>query len=402
MGYSAGLPDKRGLMTPIRKLSHLPELDGLRGVAVLLVLLVHLSAPFQPSGTLVGEAIALVSSAGWVGVDLFFVMSSFLITSILLDAKDSGTSLSRFYTRRVLRIFPLYYVVLFGFFVLYPLVADSPPADYQWVQDRQWLVWLHGVNLLALVAPGGQVPYINHAWSLSVEEHFYLLWPLTVLACATARSLRGVCLVMIGVALASRAWLILAGLPLSAVMCFTPCRVDSLALGAIVAIHYRSDPTIDFQAFARRCAKGACVALLAYAAVTVSARWFPALAMVSSGVNRTVISAVFMAVLASMLAGGRGGTLASAMRYGPLTFSGRLCYGIYMLHPFVLMAGKRWGRFDELVEDLGMPSAWLLGFGAMAMATHVIAWVSWNYMERPMMDLYQPDIAKPRSAAARV
>jgi peptidoglycan/LPS O-acetylase OafA/YrhL len=150
--------------------SHLAPLDGLRGVAVLLVMVCHFG-PELPVATRGANALARVLSAGWVGVDLFFVLSGFLITRILLAARGSPGYFTNFYARRVLRIFPLYYATLLMVFVVLPWLgvtaAPEPAASHQ-----AWL-WTYTSNLLVarlrsfvFLTPAAN---LNHFWSLAIE-----------------------------------------------------------------------------------------------------------------------------------------------------------------------------------------------------------------------------------------
>src|SRR5580698_6867484 len=136
------------------------QLDSVRGLAVLLVL-VH-NTDIYPSLHL-----GLITNAGWSGVDLFFVLSGFLITGILIDTKEAQNYFSSFYARRMLRIFPLYYAVL----TLLVIVALHPTQIYYYLYLSNWLI---------LLKDGWQPNVAGHFWSLAVEEQFYLIWPLCV------------------------------------------------------------------------------------------------------------------------------------------------------------------------------------------------------------------------------
>ena len=143
-GREAGQAARRG-----RSAKHLPELDGIRGVAILLVLMFHFLGVITPamarqSGVLL--AMRRVGGMGWCGVDLFFVLSGFLITGILLDTKSTGRFFRNFYARRTLRIFPLYYAVLVAVFVVGPLVVPAAPGDHRLIADQAWF-WLYGTNV---------------------------------------------------------------------------------------------------------------------------------------------------------------------------------------------------------------------------------------------------------------
>ena len=160
----------------------IPALDGLRGIAIAAVMVFHFTLYGPYSNALmrglpaIGPALHL-AMAGWGGVDLFFVLSGYLITAILLRTKAAPGYFRRFYARRVLRIFPLYYLFLA---VGIALSSRLPPA---WSAEGSWQLWLwtYLTNFKIGSAGWSSVPRAyEHFWSLAVEEQFYLLWPLLV------------------------------------------------------------------------------------------------------------------------------------------------------------------------------------------------------------------------------
>ncbi len=180
---------------------HVPVLDGLRGLAILLVLLHHFANVYAPSAW-TRNAWHRVVGSGWCGVDLFFVLSGFLITGILHDARRGPGYFRNFYMRRVLRIFPLYYGVLAALFLAYPLLAGSHQRFAALAEHQPWL-WLYAQNFKVILS-GDWVPCgMNHFWSLAVEEQFYLFWPFVVFACRR-RTLLHVSVALVVLALAVR------------------------------------------------------------------------------------------------------------------------------------------------------------------------------------------------------
>jgi peptidoglycan/LPS O-acetylase OafA/YrhL len=157
---------------PLEGLRHEPGLDGLRGLAILLVLGVHLT-PFKEPYHGIREALLSIADVGWIGVDLFFVLSSFLITTILIDSKGSPTYFRDFYARRALRIFPLYYAVLVLELVIFRLIFAPHAADTQLALDHSWVFWIYAGNLVPDVFIGEWLS-LGHLWSLSMEEQFYI------------------------------------------------------------------------------------------------------------------------------------------------------------------------------------------------------------------------------------
>jgi peptidoglycan/LPS O-acetylase OafA/YrhL len=210
--------------------AHIPALDGLRGIAILLVI-PHNADTFSQSATWLWP-IALLAHAGWIGVQLFFVLSGFLITRNLLDTRHDSNYLRSFYVRRVLRIFPLYYLTLFVALVVLPQFVELRPGALASHQHQIWL-WTFLSNW---VQPYGiEVSGFSHFWSLAVEEQFYLLWPFVVLFAAGSRLL-WVCLVLVALAVLSRVLLMHADARPEMLYMFTNCRMDALALGAAAAV----------------------------------------------------------------------------------------------------------------------------------------------------------------------
>jgi len=149
---------------------NLPGLDGVRGLAILAVMLTHISLQTIALNPMLRGLFAL----GWSGVDLFFVLSGFLITGILLDTHQCANYFRSFYARRVLRIFPLYFGFLTVALLVFPYVV-SP--EFMPAPSHRWMYVCYVANWL----PHAQWHVLTHFWSLCVEEQFYFIWPLVVL-----------------------------------------------------------------------------------------------------------------------------------------------------------------------------------------------------------------------------
>src|SRR5439155_15871055 len=174
---------------------HILALDGLRGIAILLVVFSHFVSNLRLTVNRIAYVPIALAHAGWAGVDLFFVLSGFLITGILVDARGSPYYFKAFYARRALRILPAYYGFLLVIFVVLPLLNIGAGNNYMLARQHQGWYWLHLTNVMMAIGEiAGHGPYPSTLfWSLAVEEQFYFIWPAVVAFCATS-TLRKVCI----------------------------------------------------------------------------------------------------------------------------------------------------------------------------------------------------------------
>jgi peptidoglycan/LPS O-acetylase OafA/YrhL len=340
-----------------RSPNRLKQLDGLRAVAVTMVMAFH----FIPW-------VDRVAPLGAIGVRLFFVLSGFLITRILLASRTQATSaaLRSFYIRRSLRIFPLFYLVL----ALAALINIGPV--------RATIGW-HVTYLTNayLFMRGDWHGSISHLWSLAVEEQFYLVWPWLVLL-LPERRLPALIAVMVCAAPLSR---LLIGGPMSAVLPIA-C-VDSLGAGALLAL-----PT------ARRTMIGAGLAIgVPLLAITLALRYagFSGVALEAAldfGVSLT------SAWLVGRAARGFDGSIGALLMARPVVYIGTISYGLYLYHGFMpYVLGRYIPGFVEM--------SWASRFALLTAATLATAALSWRLFEAPILALKDRWSGRPQPLAFR-
>jgi peptidoglycan/LPS O-acetylase OafA/YrhL len=359
-------------------------LDGLRGLAVLGVMASHLF-PGNARGIL--APIGAIFSYGATGVDLFFVLSGFLITGILLDSLDDTGYFRKFYARRALRIFPLYYGVLFVCLVLTPWLGTHW-GYVKWV----YLFYLQNTDIAGQheffkVSEGVS---LNHFWSLAIEEQFYLVWPMAVFFIRKRSALLKTCIVMSCVAFCLRLYLGLQGTRYIAINSGTLCRMDALLIGAALAILVHGEYREEVLGSARKLFLITVVALSAPALlrpmVEKHSGWIFAYDAGSLSLTYTLKALGAAALIAWCL---RESSLPRTLfENRSLRFFGKYSYGLYVLHfvalPFLLSTLRGWIRVvTPNNKGLEVVGAGLLSF----LVAVVAAYVSYNYYEKPFLRL---------------
>jgi peptidoglycan/LPS O-acetylase OafA/YrhL len=376
-----------------------PGLDGLRAVAVILVFLQH-----YPT-----EKIHI--SWGWTGVDLFFVLSGFLITGILYDTRDAAHRVRNFYARRALRIFPLYYTVLLIALGLYPLfhwilhpglillpVYLANYSRFLFLHDYLGphalaVENLYATHVAALFAHPSNHPvalYFSHFWSLCVEEQFYLVWPWIVFAVRNRIRLRNLCAAVFALGLALR--LICAfTLPqtlLHADLLYraTPFRIDALLLGGLLALALRGPERLWIQeAGGRLMGSTAVVFLLLELASHITQHHLLSLESTAPWMSTLGFSLVDLFCAGVILIAIQPRTVLSRVMQLPwLRKLGQMSYGFYILHypPQILYLWVTRHYFQPHLRHVG-PAYLLLAFAS----TVLLAWLSFRFFETPFLRL---------------
>lgn len=362
---------------------HISTLDGVRGIAILLVLGIHfMYSGAVPSAPRVFVNATKVLAFGWMGVDLFFVLSGFLITGILLDTVSSPNYFRAFYARRVLRIFPVYYAILTVVACALPCAARFP--SFPWPSPtllhlsffyiQNWWMSFHSQNAAGV---------LGDYWSLAVEEQFYLLWPLVVLKLRRPGLVRFcifVCMMtpllrLLVVIYRPRALILLIG---------TIPRMDTLLWGALVAIAVRTPGVV--RRLKPYLLPIAIVSALALFIIDFPLHELYTRAQYTQSVGYSVIAVGFSAfLLMGYLADGSSSPLARLLSSRLLTSFGRYSYGIYLFHAF-LIAGMNLACQRTQWYGHSVPAAAVLCLLFLA-ASFGVAFVSYEFFERRFLQL---------------
>ncbi|TMB60665.1 MAG: acyltransferase [Chloroflexi bacterium] len=353
-------------VTPSRSLSRIAGLDGLRAIAVIAVILFHSHLP----GT----------ELGWAGVELFFVISGFLITRILLDLREHARYLQIFYARRALRILPLYYFVL----IISVAMALSLGRSIGSLQVPFYLIYVQNYVPQISSSMSQGIPLTSHTWTLAVEEQFYWLWPLVILVVRGA-SLRYVLVgCMIAAPLARLALLLWTGNPFATVASL-PAQVDALAAGAILAVAERAGtPATIFRRWGALAAIAGAIIIVVLVLSGGLSMFAHTEEWARRPLNVLLLSAfatLFVGVVA-LAASGRGRVI-RALEWRPLAHVGRISYGIYIYNPLALFVAS----LLLTLSDSGYVEGDATQIAVGAVVTYVIAFLSWRYLETPILRL---------------
>ena len=380
---------------------HYPELDGLRGLAILMVMAFHYAGIVAIGSSPLARLADAVAARGWVGVDLFFVLSGFLITGILVDSKGQERYFGNFYARRFLRIFPLYYGLLAVLFLGLLLAKFAAPHFYAlhkmlhgpW--HAQIYLWTYTTNL-AFVYGHATLPYLAHLWSLSVEEQFYLLWPLAIFI-VPRRWLVLACFSLIAAGVLSRFGAIAGGYSGTQIYFLTPCRMDEFGVGALVAVVGRS-PGWGLGRLARMAVWIVLPAAIGGVAATAIPAAAPIILAHTAGVLGFLALAIAFASLLVLCSSPVRGFrwVGSVCRQRALRSTGKYSYAMYILHvpvrgvlsliPFHTSFGRR---------HASQPFFQVIMLVACVACTYFLAYASYHLYEKHFLKLkkYFPERA---------
>jgi peptidoglycan/LPS O-acetylase OafA/YrhL len=358
----------------------MPALDGLRGLAILSVFFYHYAGGVDQHPTsILLKTMYSVTRFGWAGVDLFFVLSGFLITGILYDTRNDSGYFSKFYARRSLRIFPIYYLYVAVVAVIGILVGVHWRAA-----SASFLLYMGYPIALVWpdIIPATVYIRITHLWSLCMEEQFYLIWPWLIAALGTPRRILRTCGVLVCLALALRILIWSTGwLGPAWGYSFLPFRMDSLALGAALAILIRGPHTARLANAAPIVFASAASGVLALCIATGTTDHN------SAGIGTVGFTLIALASGSLLVLGVlERGIVRRVFSVGALRTLGRYSYGLYLYHfPLAILLDPTKPSLGHLLHSEVFGK---VAFVLVSLAINLaVAWASFRFIESPIMNL---------------
>lgn len=342
------------------KLKHYNELDGARAIAVIMVMFYHFFQDINTSNeTLL--IIKKLSLFGKTGVSLFFVLSGFLITRILLNTKKYNSYFKSFYIRRILRIFPLYYFFLILYYFILPLLPERFFASFS---EQIWY-WVFLQNFALTFDWKSIGP--NHYWSLSVEEHFYIFWPLIIYYFPVKKIKWGIISLCI-ISFFTRIILIKNNIEESQ---FTFARFDELAIGSFLAV-------LELE---NRLTKNLKKFLLAFAIfllplIFISLRNGNS-SLFESSIKYLVLGLVYGTFVGIIISLNAQNWFKNLLKTNFMRFTGKISFGLYVYHPICFMLIIQYLKISNLALNF------LLSFGF----AYTISIFSYNLLEKKFLKL---------------
>ena len=316
---------------------------------------------------------------GWVGVDLFFVLSGYLITGILSASRNSPHYFRNFLIRRALRILPLYYLCI----GLFCAAAYFHPDKSSWKAFLDWggpFWFIFYLGNFRIVMENAAPPIFAFfpLWSLQVEEQFYLLYPFVVAVCPTP-ILKNVLWGCAAFALGFRCFATLFFPGTSAYICYvlTPSRMDALAIGGLVSIYLKEPGSLPSLEKIRKITillAALCFTLFILVSPQAFHPWIQT-------VGYTLVDVTCAAVLI-LIVMSPAGILSSFLKSPLLVITGQIAYGLYILH-----APVGWALSQFLERYAGMNSRGPMASLIIAAAVFTVAWISWHFFESRIVQL---------------
>jgi peptidoglycan/LPS O-acetylase OafA/YrhL len=355
----------------MKNAGHIAELDGIRGIAILMVFVFHsIGCGIRPPEGWFTE----LAVYGISGVDLFFVLSGFLITGILLNAKGKPAYFRNFYARRALRIWPLYCLMLavaFGLGGVLERVAHLPLSDLALLKNGNRIMYVFLLQNLWYY----RIPILlGVTWSLAIEEQFYVVWPWIVLY-FNRKNLALIATMVLGLSPFVRLWAIHHGVNPESIHFLTWYRLDGLSVGALIAIWCKSD--LFSLIHAKRIALAS---LVIGTPILILSREYRAWPLMFSMYAIVCAGLLTLGIWSNKINSAWGGPL----RLRWLRFIGKISYCVYLIHvPVLYIVDARLAKYHLNYRwDI-----YLISFASSFIVCLTIATLSWYLFETQLLKL---------------
>lgn len=316
-------------------MKYLKELDGIRAIAALMVMSCHFFQILNLKGGIY-YYLNKIAIFGGTGVSLFFVLSGFLITRLLLITKSKNNYFINFYARRALRIFPLYYLFLFIYYFVYPFVYKNSITPF----SSQVYYWVYLQNFAITFNWGTDGP--AHFWSLAVEEHFYLIWPLVIFV-SNSKNIIKIALLIIIFAFLLRIFFIINNLD---VFYFTFTRFDELALGSIFSI-------LEFNGQLKKIKTKLFLQLITLIIIPTLILW----GFYTGQQNKIVqvikfnlLSFFYFFTIGYVINMSDDNVIKKLLKMKFFSYSGKISYGLYVYHPLCFIIYNKYFHTEILLD----------------------------------------------------
>ena len=347
---------------------HYPALDGIRGIAILLVIVYH------------NFGFIDVFFFGWLGVDLFFVLSGFLITDILLRKQREQGFLKKFFIRRALRILPLYYLVLFVFLILLPFLEKNfLDLDY-YISNQLWF-WTYLQNWLLIFHPPEHAISLTHLWSLAVEEQYYLIWPFCILLIKKPQRLFFLLFIILLLVIFIRLIVWIYKIESLAYFNFyTFSRIDGICIGSMLALARKFAPSQTTKSFTAIIFLLASLNFIFYFINKQYDFSFPFLAIVGYTTFATVFGLLLNEIIVS-----KDSLIRVCFENKVLRFFGTISYGLYIIHwpTYIVLKTHAAGLFQSYFFH---SANFMISMSATVISI-IISYLSFHFYEKPFLKM---------------
>jgi peptidoglycan/LPS O-acetylase OafA/YrhL len=353
-----------------------------------MVLFVHFITSFTPT-TFFERSLLTLSGYGTLAIDMFFMLSGLLITGILIDTKSDPNFFRSFIVRRVLRVFPLYYLVLAVIYLGLALLPLDMQTQFTKVAEAQPWAWSYLFNFFIAREGAWTVPYIGHFWSLAVEEQFYLLWPFAVFY------LSGKHLSWLSAGLvifSTGCQLVLELLDFSSVTIhvLTPCRLSALCLGALMAQYLRQKPVYQDgpKPIIKRAWQIFFASVMTKLFIVAVVKLMPETHRALEAFRTLTWLGLFAALHLGAIAADKSSLIHRSLNFRILLFLGKYSYGIYIFHHFFSWPSEQYHWIDWLSQRLPNQTLAIFANAAFGMSISILlGWLSYHAFEKHFLQL---------------